>query len=179
MRRTTSPDPESSAEQGTIHHQKALGTKVLSSQTQETESTQEPHAARGGTISDETLFTGENGQALLLAFSSSSNVEGNAVLIPVYRPSKKWAHKMVELEKASSPVSGAAPKKSEFEVERWKRIRWERSGESETAIWNRIRSQFEAQMPFYSRKITAEANLTFSDFGIPHFMTGVAAKVLR
>ena len=77
------------------------------------------------TITPEGLFPAKDGQALLLYSKDNDKI---AILIPVYRPSKKGAYRMMALEKASKP------------------FRWQFAGESEVEIWKRIQQYYRAEL---------------------------------
>lgn len=123
----------------------SLGTKVMTSRAHcpDAGAYHKPNSTH---VSD-VLFCADDGQALLLAFRDGKTNEETAVVIPVYRPSKNWAYRMVDLEGETAPLPVESPEKSEWKVERWKEFRWQLPGESEVDIWRRIRRQYRAQQP--------------------------------
>jgi hypothetical protein len=96
---------------------------------------------------DETMFVGDAGQSLLLAFESNKDKDASAILIPVFRPSIEWAHRMAALEKEPEPLPVKAPEKASFPIDRWREFRWLHHGEDEVEIWRRIKQQCLAQQP--------------------------------
>lgn len=117
---------------------------------------------------DEDMFVGDAGQALLLAFKTGKDDEAAAILVPVARPSIKWAQNMEVSEEKHERLPVAAPEKTQWEVQRWEEFRWLHCGEDEVEVWKRIRRHYIAQrpkwhviLPFWRSVLVEERHVRF------------------
>lgn len=136
------PTQSSSAETSSSPVQPA-GSTVRVPSTSEAQSQPWNHDETNG----EAMFVGDAGQALLLAFKTGEGEEAAAILVSVHRPSSEWARSMETRENNFEKLPVVAPKKENWDVDRWRQFRWLYPGENEVDIWKRIKQQFVAQRP--------------------------------
>lgn len=96
-----------------------------------------------------SIYTGQDGQSMLLAFRFGDHDYYEAILIPVYRPSKEWARTMVKWEDRGRILPVPTPLTSNEGMERWRVFRLENCGEQEIDIWKRLREEYRRHRPFW------------------------------